>query len=82
MLHQALKCENPLCKCSNNFHEFSVYAYTYDECQDSVVSIVTCYGLDSSGFESKWRKEILSSPTASLNWWHTKICLEHLGFTG
>ena len=48
VLHRALKCKNPLCK--YNDHEFFIYAYTYYGGQDNVVSIVTYFGLDSSGF--------------------------------
>jgi len=59
VLIQALKCQNPLCM--YNDHEFFIYAYTYYRGHDSVVSIVTYFGLDSSGFEFQWRKEIFSS---------------------
>jgi hypothetical protein len=37
-------------------HKFnSVYVLAYECGQDSVVGIVTCYGLDSLGIESWWK---------------------------
>jgi hypothetical protein len=75
VLHQALKCHGPLCKF--NVHEFFIYAYTYNGGQDNVVSIVTCFGLDSLGFKSHWKKEIyllltgLDQPSAHMESYST-----------
>jgi len=34
---------------------------------DSSVSIATCYGLDGSGIESRWRRDFPHSPTPALH---------------